>query len=276
MTFQVLSLVLLAAVIHAGWNVWLKLAGDRLVALALMGVGWSIFSTACLPFIGAPFGVASSYLAVSVIVHLAYTLILIPAYRYADLSVAYPIARGSAPLLVSVVSAVWIGEAIGVVGLIAVMLIVAGVIGLGFRAALKDYRAVLFSLLGGSLIAAYTMLDGLGARASASAHAYALWLFILTGIPLLLTALTVHRSRFMGLARPIWVKGLGAGVISASAFWMVIWAMTVAPMGLVSAVRESSVAFVVILGGMMLKERVRWIAVLAILAGVVLVRFAGD
>jgi multidrug transporter EmrE-like cation transporter len=275
-TWQVLSLVLIAAFIHAGWNAWLKLSGDRLVTMALMGAGWSLFSAAWLPFVEAPFDVAWPYLVPSVFVHVAYTLSLVAAYRFGDLSVAYPIARGTAPLLVSLFSAVLAGEALDLPGSLAVLLIVSGVIGLGLTASVRDHRVVTLSLFNGGMIAAYTLLDGMGARASGSAHGYALWIFVCTGIPVFAVGLAAHGSRFAVLARPIWIKALSAGGISAAAFWIVIWAMTAAPMGLVSAVRESSVAFVAVLGGFVFKERVRWVAVLAIVCGIVLSRLAGQ
>jgi len=276
LSYQVLLLVLTAAVIHACWNAWLKLSVDRLVAVALMGAGWASVSAAVIPFVAAPAAPAWPYLAASVVLHTAYTLVLVTAYRLGDLSVAYPIARGTAPLIVTVVSVVALGETIGTSGTIAVMLIVAGCIGLGHKAVLQDPRVLFFSLLSGVLIATYTILDGLGGRASGSAYGFAAWLFFLSGIPLFAIGLAVYRGRFVAMARPFWLKGFAAGAIAAFAYGIVIWAMSAAPMGLVAAVRESSVAFVALLSGVLLRERVRWVAVASVLVGIALVRLVGN
>ena len=131
MTFEVLLLVLAAAIIHAGWNAWLKISVDRLVAIAFMGAGWSLLAVTALPFLPLPDPAAWPYLLASVVFHTAYTLTLVKAYRIGDLSVAYPVARGTAPLLVTVISAITIRERVGLLGALAVALIVAGCIGLG-------------------------------------------------------------------------------------------------------------------------------------------------
>jgi len=275
MTAQVLLLVLLAACIHATWNTWLKLAGDRLVAMSLMGGGWALFAACWLPFLEFPSAQAWPYLAASVGVHLAYTLLLVPTYRLIDLSVAYPMFRGTAPIVVTLISVLWLGEAIGALGVFAVLLVTVGVVSLGWNRARGSYRALLFGVLGGSLVAVYTLLDGIGARASYSAHGYAAWLFFLTGVPLLGTGIVLRRGQFVALARPIALRGVGAGVIASTAFWIIIWALTQAPMGLVAAARETSVVFVALLSGMLLKETVSWLAIASVFVGVVLIRLAG-
>jgi len=276
MTVQVLLLVLLAACIHATWNTWLKLSGDRLVVMSLMGSGWALFAACWLPFTDTPAAAAWPYLAMSVLVHLAYSLVLVPAYRLIDLSVAYPMIRGTAPVTVAIVSVFALGEAIGVLGAAAVALVTAGVLALGWNGAAGSYRALLFGMLGGGLVASYTLLDGTGVRVSGSVHGYAAWLFLLTGIPLLATGVAVHRRSFIALARPVAARALLAGSIASVAFWIVIWALTQAPMGLVAAARETSVVFVALAGGILLKEKVRWPAIAAVFLGVVLIRLAGD
>lgn len=274
MTVQVLALVLLAASIHATWNTWLKLAGDRLVVMSLMGTGWALFAACWLPFLDFP-AAAWPYLLASIVTHLAYTLVLVPAYRLVDLGVVYPMIRGTGPAVVTLVSVLALGETIGVLGVLAVLLVTAGVVALGWTGAAGSYRALLFGVLGGGLLAAYTLLDGIGARASGSVHGYAAWLFFLTGIPLLVTGMVVRRGRFVTLARPIAARALVAGAAACTAFWIVIWALSKAPMGLVAAARETSVVFVALASGLLLKEKVNWAAIVAVFAGVVLIRLAG-
>ncbi len=275
MTVQVLALVLLAAAIHATWNIWLKLAGDRLVVMSLMGAGWALFAACWLPFLDVPAAPAWPYLLASIFMHLAYTLVLVPAYRLVDLGVVYPMIRGTGPAVVTLISVLVLGETIGVAGVLAVLLVTAGVVALGWKGAVGSYRALLFGVLGGGLLAAYTLLDGIGARASGSVHGYAAWLFFLTGIPMLVIGVVVHRGRFLALARPIAARALLVGAIASTAFWIVIWALSQAPMGLVAAARETSVVFVALASGWLLKEKVNWAAIAAVFVGVVLIRLAG-
>lgn len=276
MTAQVLALVLLAACIHATWNTWLKLSGDRLVVMALMGTGWGLLAACCLPFLEPVRGDAWPYLGVSVVVHLGYTLLIVPAYRLVDLSVAYPMIRGSGPVLVTLASLVVLGETVGLLGWAAVLLITGGVLALGWGGATGDYRALLFGTLGGALVAGYTFIDGVGARVSGSALTYSAWLFFLTGLPLPVIGFLMRRGEFIGLARPIAVRALLAGAIASAAFAIVIWAMTRAPLGLVAAARETSVVMVAIAGAVLLKEKVNWSAVGAVFVGVVLLRYAAN
>ena len=116
--------------------------------------------------------------------------------------------------------------------------------------------------------------SAVGSGPSKSA-AWPKWLFALTGLPLLAVAMVARGRRFVALARPVALRALAAGALAAMAFWIVIWALTQAPMGLVAAARETSVVFVALAGGWVLKERVNWLAIGAVFAGVVLIRIAG-
>jgi drug/metabolite transporter (DMT)-like permease len=142
------------------------------------------------------------------------------------------------------------------------------------RSPLPARASILLSAAVGCLIAAYTVLDGLGARASGSAHAYANTLFLCTAVILFGIAAVARRGKLLELARPLWFRGLSAGVLSAAGYWIVIWAMGVAPLGLVAATRESSVAIAAMIGWLALRERVRWIPLLMVLVGVILTRVA--
>ena len=179
------------------------------------------------------------------------------------------------PVFVTLISLLALGEAIGIIGTLAVLLITGGVLALGWGGVSGSYRALLFGFIGGGLVATYTLIDGIGARISGSAFAYAAWLFFLTGVPLLMIGVAVHRGAFVTRARPIAARALMAGAIASIAFAIVIWSLTRAPLGLVAAARETSVVFVAIASGALLKEKVNWLAVGAVLAGVVLLRLAG-
>ncbi len=159
-------------------------------------------------------------------------------------------------------------------GWAAVLLITGGVLTLGWAGSTGDYRALLFGILGGALVAGYTFIDGVGARVSGAALTYSGWLFLLTGLPLLVIGFLVRRGEFIGLARPIALRGLLAGATASVAFAIVIWSLTRAPLGLVAAARETSVVIVAIAGAVLLKEKVNWFAVAAVFGGVVLLRMA--
>ena len=270
MTFSVLCLVLFAALTHALWNAWLKVSGDRLITLATIATGWAIVGLLSLPFVGIAHQDAWPYLLASTLLHALYSLTLIWVYSLTALSTAYPIARGTAPLVVAGVSAVFLGESLGAVGFAAVTLIVIGVVWIGARPLGQDYKGLMLSLFTGGLIGAYTLVDGLGGRIGGSPHGFVASLLSLAAILIVLVAGFVHRGEFVALARPLWLRGIGVGILSAMAYWIVIWAMSVAPMGLVAAVRESSVVFAAVIGGALLKERVRWAAVVLVFCGVVL------
>jgi drug/metabolite transporter (DMT)-like permease len=272
LALNILILMLATAVIHAWWNTWLKSSGDRLAALATIAVGWGAVAALAIPFLGPPARAAWIYLGLSIAIHTTYALLLIRSYRFADLSVAYPIARGTAPLIVTIVSVIWLGDVMDLNGFLAILLIVAGVLSLGLSQSTREWRGIFLSLATGSLVGTYTLLDGIGGRVGDSPHAYVVWLLLFTAAPIPFIAYAVHGRNLFTLARPLWSKGIFAGVISAVSYWVVVWAMSIAPMGMVAAVRESSVVFAALFGGWLLSERVRWIPILLVFAGIVLIR----
>ena len=255
MTILAFSLVLAAALLHASWNFWLKIAGNRLVALATLAGGWLIVGSLAIIALGTPNTVAWPYLLTSTVVHTAYALALIRSYKGGDLSMVYPVARGIGPLTVAAVSTIFLGERLGVIGILGVVLVIAGAVWLGLPRTLPDVSNLLISIATGLLIGTYTLLDGLGGRIG-SPHVFAAWLFLLTSLPIGVIALAVHRERLAAVQQPVWLRGVTAGVLSAAAYWIVIWAMSQSQFGLVAALRESSVVFAAIFGAIFLKERV--------------------
>lgn len=274
MSILVFSLVLLAALTHAIWNSWLKVSGDRLAALAALGAGWAVVGIAAIAKLGLPEPAVWTYLLASTVVHALYVAALIESYRLGDLSVAYPIARGIGPLVVVIVSTVFLDDAITPVGIAGALLIVAGALWLGLPRGVPGGRGLVFSVITGALIGTYTLLDGAGGRAGPSPHVFAAWLFLLTSIPVVAAAALVHGRHFGAMLRPALPQGVAAGALSAGAYWIVIWAMSEAPMGLVAALRESGVVFAALIGAWLLRERVRWIGVTLVFAGIVMTRLA--
>ena len=278
MTVTVFAMVLIAAVLHAVWNALVKVDGDRLAIMAVMMVSQAVISFCVLPFVTFPSVDAWPYILASVALHNAYYLFLIMAYRYGDLSHVYPIARGSAPLIVAAISVVFVGEVLSRQSMLSVMLITFGVMSLVLTrgaSGIREPKAVLFALGTGLFIAGYTVVDGVGARLAGSAHGYTFWLFALDGLPLVAFTIIIRKRAVLYQPRQFWVNGVSAGVASLVAYWIVIWAMTLAPFALVSALRETSVIFAVMFGIVFLKERldlVRLAAIVTTLVGTVMLR----
>lgn len=277
MELDVAAAVLCAALLHAGWNALVRINTDRLVALTLIAGGAGLGALATLPFVPVPAAAAWPWLAVTLVVHTVYKLCLLGAYGSGEFGHVYPLARGSAPLLVTLASVVLVGEELAGTTLAAVLLLSGGVISLVFRGGrvpfAEDPVPVFWALATGGCIATYSVLDALGARVAGSAHGFAAWLFALDALPMV--ALTVWRRRGGTLAavRRHWRPGLAGGVMSLAAYWIVIVAMTVAPMAPVSALRETSVLFAALISVGVLRERfglVRLIASICVVTGVAL------
>jgi drug/metabolite transporter (DMT)-like permease len=215
----------------------------------------------------------------STVVHTGYALLLISAYRHAEFSLAYPIARGTGPMLVALCAPLFVSEYLEGPGFFAVTLIVIGIFLIGMfgnERSLGGRRAVLLSLATGVLIAGYTMIDGQGARAGSNPHAYVAWLLALLAFPIIVLSKRRLNKNLKSLLADHWQKGVPIGVLSALAYWVVVWAMTVAPMALVAAARETSILFAALVSWGVLREKVRplrWAGVIVTVFGLVLTKF---
>lgn len=266
-----LVLVLVAAMLHASWNLLVKASGDRLVA------GWAqVFFGAVVfaPFllaVGVPWR-AWPYFAVSGVLHLAYSLSLVAAYERADLSVAYPIARGVAPLIVTVAAFVFLDDRPGPVAIAGIVLLVLGVLLIGLR---RPVDGIGWALVTALLIASYTSVDGAAVRSLGESFAYTItvfWAGALLFTPIVIRVRTWRRLRSSLVAE--WWRYVFAGIASAGAYGLVLIAARSAPLGLVAAVRETSVVFGALGGWLLLREPLgskRLRASVLIAAGLVLV-----
>lgn len=278
MELHVFALVLLAAACHAGWNAVIKLNADPFLAAALIAVTGGIAALPVLPFSGLPAAEALPWLAASVLLHVAYFTGLAEAYRAGDMAQVYPLARGSAPLITAAVMGAGLGETLGVVGYAGIGLLAGGVVFMSFRGgsgAALNRRAVGFALFTALIIAGYSVVDGIGARVSGNAHAYAAMLFVLDGVALLALALLRRGNAMWSAFARNSGRVFAGGALSYVAYWIVIWAMTVAPIALVAALRETSVLFAAAIAVFVLREKLnapRIAAALMMLAGLVLIR----
>ena len=270
MTPFIAALVLFAALLHASWNAVLKKGGDGLWGMTVMGIATSLACAALVPFLPAPARASWPYIAGSALLHVGYNAFLVKAYRRGDFGSAYPIARGSSPLLVTLGAALTVPEWPTVTGAVGIALVSAGIISLGFRGRRLPETGIFYALGTGLFIAAYSVTDGIGGRLSGSPVSYTLWMCLLWGT----TALPVYwvRRRDFHLWRGARATGMAAlgGLVSLLAYGIVIFAMTRAPMGSVSALRETSVLFAVLLGRIVFGEKLtarRIASVLVIAAG---------
>ncbi len=256
MEITVFAMVIAAALLHAVWNAVVKIQGDRLVVMAVVTGSSGVLSLLALPFVAFPTPESWPYIGISLVLHNIYYLLLVASYRLGDLSHVYPIARGVSPLVVTFISVFLLGERLTTTGLFAIALISLGLIALArVREPIQNWRPVAAALATGLFIALYTVTDGLGVRAAADPHSYTFWLFFLDGFPLVLVVILLKRRETLRVMRTNWVPGLVAGVVSLIAIWMVMWALALAPMAYVSALRETSTMFAVIIGVIFLKEQ---------------------
>ncbi len=277
----VLLAVLCAALLHAAWNAVAKAQSDPLIGMAWMSVARGVAVGLALPFVEVPVAAAWPFLLVSTAVHTLYYLWLAAAYRHGDFSRVYPIARGGAPLIVTLASLVFLHEDLGGRALVAIGLILLAILGVAWRRAdarrhLRD-RSLLFAGLTAVTISAYTIADGLGGRASGDPLAYAVWLFFLDAWPTIAVIFWLRRGRFVRAPGRDIVKALTGGLLSMLAYAIVIWAMVHAPVAVVAALRESSILFGALIGVLVLRERpgpVRIAAIILLAAAVALLRLA--
>jgi drug/metabolite transporter (DMT)-like permease len=253
----VAGLVLTSAFLHASWNALLKGGSDRLRSVTVMALAASLASATCAAFLPAPRAASWFCIGLSVVLHVAYNLLLVLTYRHGDLGVTYPIARGSSPLLVAAGAAILAGERLDALTLVGIALVCVGIIGLARESrGGKLSQVIAPAVLTGVTIAAYTVVDGLGSRASGNAWAYAAWLFLAIG-PAMLPVWAWHRRESGHHIRldAESLRSAAGGVVSLVAYAIVIWAASISPMGPVSALRESSVVVAAVLGWLFLGER---------------------
>jgi drug/metabolite transporter (DMT)-like permease len=273
MSASVLALVLLSALLHATWNAALRSGTDRVWSMTVMCATTAASALPVALSLPAPARASWPYLASSALLQVSYCFFLVRAYRTGHLAQVYPIARGSSPLLVTLGAALFAHEQLGTRALAGVALASAGIAGCAVGRGRPDRASLLAAVTTGIFIAAYTVVDGIGARASGNAFGYVSWLFIAQGSAMaLLFRLAQGPLRVDFKSRESW-KAIGGGVLSIGSYGTVVWAMTLSPMGMTSALRETSVLFAALLGRVLLREPLgaeRLVACAAIAAGAVL------
>lgn len=274
--------VLLAAALHASWNALVKIGADKYASMAAVVLGHVPIALAVMPFTPWPATQALPWLVGGVLLHMGYQLFLIAGYRSGELTQVYPIARGTAPLIVAGVSVGFLGVALVRLELLAVLLIGGGVVSLALvrhHDGSRNPRAVMMALGTAGFIAAYSLVDGTGARSAGTALGYWSWAAIGNAVVFATWTALARPGLLRSIAgdRRVATTGLLGGTASYLAYGLVIWAFTEAPIALVTALRETSIVFALVIGTVWLKERLDLLKVastMVTISGAVLLRFA--
>ncbi|WP_209426014.1 EamA family transporter [Pararhodobacter sp. SW119] len=277
MSLSVFLAVMLAAVLHAGWNAVVKTGLSKQTSMFLLSVGHALIGLAIVPFFPAPPAEVWPWLLASGLIHMAYQLFLAYAYEQGDLSRVYPIARGAAPMIVLLVGIVALSDPMTTAE-------IAGIVVLGFGIALmargvfhngESRRLLPFALGAACATAGYTLADGLGARVWGEPVAYVAWLMVLSAVFYTPAALALKGRAVLRADGRAWALGMGAAAASFLAYAIAVWAMTQAPIPLVGALRETSILFAVLLGWLVFGDRMdrgKILAAALIVTGVALTR----
>lgn len=277
MSLAVLLAVLGAALLHASWNALIKTGGDKQTGMLMLTLGHAAIGAMVVVLRPLPAPEVWPWLVASGLIHMAYQLLLAYAYEHGDLSRVYPIARGTAPLIVTLVGAVALADAVSPTEYLGIFVLGLGIMAMarGVFSSGESRRMVPFALGAAVATAGYSLVDGSGARLSGDAVAYVGWLLILSAVFYVPVIVALRGPRVLSATPRGWGLGLLASATSYTAYAVVVWAMTQAPIALVTALRETSILFAVLIGWALFGEpmgRGKALAAGLIVAGVVLTR----
>ena len=249
MSSSLVLIVLTAAFLHAFWNALVKGSGDKTIVLGLIALGHVVPGVAITVLAPLPGWDALPYIIASTLLHWGYYYFLNLAYQKGDLSLVYPITRGLAPVMVALGAQIWIGESLPVLAWLGILAVSAGVMVLSqgiFKTAVPK-TSIVAAVIVATLVASYSLVDGIGVRLSDSIMGYIGWLFAAEAC----VALFIFKTRWARLRLlPVktWLLGFIGGILSATAYALVLYVKTEAPLGVVSALRETSVIFAALIG----------------------------
>jgi drug/metabolite transporter (DMT)-like permease len=265
--------VIAAAVTHAVWNAIAHGIKDQTLAFALIGVGGIAIGIPLVIVAAMPRSDCWPYLLGSVVIHIFYNLLLMRCYRLGEFSQVYPLARGTSPLVVTILAAIFIHEHMALAQIGGVLVVSAGLATL-VLAGRRPGRAAFLAAVGtGLTIAAYTTVDGVGVRLSGSPVGYIGWLMVLESLCVPMFAVVRRRDVLLKQPKRILLAGLAAGALSVLAYGLVLWAQTRGALAPIAALRETSVIFGAIIGTLIFREpfgRTRITATVLVAAGIIL------
>jgi drug/metabolite transporter (DMT)-like permease len=277
LSVTVFVIVLLAAALHAAWNALVKGASDKLLTTILVAASASVMAAATLPFLQQPAATSWPFILGSAVLQVIYFILVARTYQLADMSQTYPLMRGIAPLLVAISSTLVLGAALTSTMWLGIAVICCGILSMAAGIRRGDGKGIALAILNAVVIAGYTLIDGIGVRRSGAAAGYTLWIFLIAGIPLAAWAAVARRTPMTRYIRQNPHLGLVGGLGTVAAYGLALWAMTVAPIAVVAALRETSIVYGTIISALILKERIgaaRLTAVCAIALGAAVLRLA--
>ncbi|MBI1492648.1 EamA family transporter [Halocynthiibacter styelae] len=269
--------ILMAALLHASWNALIKTGDNKLAGMMVMALGHGLIGLVTIFTQPMPEGEVWIWLMCSATFHTAYQFFLGYAYQQGDLSRVYPIARGGAPMLVLLVNVIVLGEYMSVQSYMGIALLGVGIILMarGVFTSGESRRMLPFAIGSAFATAGYSIVDGMGARAMDNAVAYVGWLFVIAAVTYPALMIGVHGTQILRIPRKTWVLGMCGAAASYASYIIAVWAMTQAPIALVTAMRETSILFAVLIGWLIFGEhmsRSKAISAILIVAGVAITR----
>ncbi|HHT5493039.1 TPA: EamA family transporter [Klebsiella michiganensis] len=268
MTITVFCILLFAALLHASWNAIVKASGDKMYAAVGVSGSASLIALVLLPFAPQPTLASVPFLAVSCALQVVYTVLVAKTYQVSDMSQTYPLMRGTAPLLVAIISVAFLGDTLSPLAWLGIGVIC---LAMAFNGRASSSQGIVLALTNACFIAGYTLVDGTGVRLSETALGYTLWTFFMNGFCLLGWAMIARRPQASRYLRQHWKKGMVGGVGTMGSYGLALWAMTQAPLAVVAALRETSILFGAVIAFILLKEKV---VPLRIAAGAILLRLS--
>lgn len=277
----VVLIVLLGALLHASWNVIVKSGTDKYLNAVMISGAAGLITALIIPFVPLPLLASWPYLLTSTLFQVCYVFLLAAAYSNGDMSLAYPLMRGTPPLLVALVAGPLIGEQLSPMQWLAIILICCGVMTMAADHLLKTTtgqptkRIIVIALINALFIAGYTLVDGVGIRLSGQPLSYILWAFLCNSIPLVVWGVWRYRGQLAGQVKAHGAVALLGGAGTLGSYGLALWAMTMAPVAMVSALRETSIVFGMVLSFFLLREaisRTRLAGAFLIISGTVLMR----
>lgn len=254
MSAAVIGLALFAAILHAGWNAFLRTGSDRLWTVTVMSFSATIVAIPLAIFHSLPAASAWPYVALSACLQVGYSLFLVAAYRYGELGQVYPIVRGSVPLLVAFGGFVLAGERLSVHQTLGVILAALGIMSLSLGKGRAATTSILYALATGAIIAAYATVDAIGVRLAGSSGAYTAWVLLIYGVLLPVTFIVCRGRLMVDFRSSDTLKALGGGIFALVAYGAVVAAFALGPAGPITAIRETSVVFAALIGRLFLGE----------------------
>jgi drug/metabolite transporter (DMT)-like permease len=278
MSLSWMFLVLFAAALHASWNAIVKAGDDKFNDTVLVTIGAALFPTLLLPWLPLPAAASWPYLFASVVIHLAYFSLVAFAYHYGDMSYAYPLMRGTAPMLTAVVASFVIAEQLSNGGKLGIVLLCSGILLLtseSWWSRRIGFTPTAIALTNAVVICMYTVVDGIGLRSAGNPVSYICWLFFLQPLPFVPFLLLTQRERFTTQLKRRWRVSLVGGLCTCTSYGLAMFAMAYIPIALVAALRETSVIFGTVIAAVFLGERfgpVRYVAAALVTAGAVVMK----